>query len=178
MSRQDRDVNVRTAPEREPGTTGPVMSETERRARVENPVTWEEMRAFLQREPGVTRRTWRPTTGGLLAIIAGIWNLLLGIGSVLGGTAFVEPLIDFFDFAGLDAVGLGLGIYLIVIGLLAIIGGIYALRRRMFGMALTGSIAAAFPSPIILPFVMGIFSLIFVVLGHLEFRGTSQEAAR
>lgn len=177
MSSQQREGMGREMPPvgGEAGTRPDMVSEAEKRERIEGPVTWEEMRALLRREPAVHERTWRPTTGGLLAIISGAWNLVIGLGAVFGGTFLSDFIADFNTTLSdaLQGVGVGAGSALIVLGIIAIVGGTYAIMRRMWGMALAGSIAAAFPSPVVLPTLMGILSIIFNTLGHMEFKGTN-----
>jgi hypothetical protein len=170
MSRQERDTTVNTFTKNEPEMITRT-TEAERREKVEGPVTWEEMRALLRREPMVYERTWKPTTGGLLAIVAGSWNFLLGLGAALGSTVFsnMVPTISGIS-GGFGTVGIPAGVVMIVLGMVSIIGGAYALTRRRWGMVLAGSITALIPTPIILPFIMGFFALIFNVLGRREFR--------
>ncbi len=185
MSRQERKPIVDPTPTDAPETvTGPVpAAETRTREVVAGPVTWEEMRALMRGgvPPEIPTRTWRPTTGGLLAILAGAWNLIFGLGAVFGGNILSNAVPNFnigSTTGNTTTFGFGLGGYLIIIGLIAIIGGSFAVRRRLWPMALAGSIAAFFPSPLIITFIMGILSLIFVVLGHLEFYGTRISAQR
>ena len=66
-----------------------------------------------------------------------------------------------FFFPGM---GLALGIALIVLGVLAIVGGVYALKNKTWGLALAGSIAAVFTGRL-----LGVLSLIFIVLGKKDF---------
>jgi hypothetical protein len=102
-------------------------------------------------------RTWKPTTAGILSIIAGSIAVIVGIvvgilGSLIGG------------FFGLPWPGL-FGIPSLIFGILAIVGGIYALRRQVWGLALTGSICA-----LIGPWaILGLLAIIFVSLGKGEF---------
>jgi len=177
MSRQERDSSGRIITQPENPAMRPESSTTEtvHRETVAGPVTWEEMRALLRREPVVTERTWRPTVGGLLSILAGSWNFLLGLGALVGGTALADLIPSVSGITG----GVSTATYatttagavLIVLGLISIIGGAYALARRAWPMVLAGSIAALVPTPIVLPFIMGFFALIFNVLGHKEFWG-------
>jgi hypothetical protein len=51
-----------------------------------------------------------------------------------------------------------------IVGILAIVGGIYALRRKIWGLALAGSIAAFFPS-----WILGIAAIVFTALSKNEF---------
>ena len=79
-------------------------------------------------------RTWKPTTAGILSIIAGVLQVIMGIAaSVFGaiGGAFI----------GMEWLA-AIGIPLIIFGIVAIVGGIYALRRQVWGLALAGSICA------------------------------------
>jgi len=104
-------------------------------------------------------------------MIAGIWNVIVGAGILLGSLALdvVSPsfLWEFGDFA---LIGTAAGILLIVTGVVATIGGFLAIRRRAWGLALIGVIMALAPSPVILPFIMGVLAVIFVAQGRPEFR--------
>lgn len=68
----------------------------------------------------------------------------------------------FFGIGWLSAIGAPL----IVFGIVAIVGGIYALRREVWGLALAGSICA-----LIGPWgILGVLAIIFVSLGKGEFK--------
>ena len=102
-------------------------------------------------------RTWKPTTAGILAIIAGVIELIVGIAIAAVGSI------------GGALVGMGwlgaIGVPLIILGIVALVGGIYAVRRRIWGLALAGSICA-----LVGPwFILGILAIIFVALGKGEF---------
>lgn len=98
----------------------------------------------------ISARTWKPVVAGILSIVAG------GIG-ILSGMGFsVYPL--FWE-------DIGFGVALYMIGLVAIMGGIFALRRRVWGLALTGAICALFPGMLIL----GILAIVFTALSKEEF---------
>lgn len=76
------------------------------------PLTWDEVKNLLRRETTeVPEKTWRPTTGGLLSIVAGGLNVLLGILAIAGTTiltaAFQLPMI-----------GVAIGTTLIVLGVI------------------------------------------------------------
>jgi len=78
-------------------------------------------------------KTWKSTVGGILAIVSGVIQVIPGIViAVIGG--ILAP----FGLAWLSAIGAPL----IVLGIIAIVGGIYALRRKIWGLALAGSICA------------------------------------
>lgn len=122
------------------------------------PLTHEEIKMLMSRLPPEERPvTWKPTVGGLLEIIAGGMNILLGVLAITGSTLglFMVPVV-----------GSIVGTALIILGIISVIGGSYALRRSMWGWALAGSITGLFPS---LVFVLGTLSIIFNVLGKSEF---------
>ena len=94
---------------------------------------------------------------GILTIIAGCVGI--GVGafvSVMGGA--IGALAGFGGmFGALGAAPIGLGI-------VALIGGIFALRRKVWGFALTGAILACFCLP-----PLGILSVIFLAVRKKEF---------
>ncbi|MDD5701876.1 MAG: hypothetical protein PHU23_07475 [Dehalococcoidales bacterium] len=187
MSRRSREATERAEREAESarhmtGTTGGVAAgtaarqttdTTARQVRGEEPVTWDEMRAQLRREPGAVEETFKPTLGGILAIIAGSWNVITG-GAALFGATFIDDLLANFNITGAaggagTTIGTGIGIALLVLGLISIIGGIMAIARRAWWFAMLGAIVAMIPTPIILPFIMGFFATLFTGLGKREF---------
>jgi hypothetical protein len=108
-------------------------------------------------------KTWKPTVAGILAIIAGALQVIVGIAvatvSGIGGALIGIGWLTGWWGAAISAP-------LIVFGIIALVGGIYALRREVWGLALAGSICA-----LIGPwFVLGILAIIFVSLGKREFK--------
>ncbi len=93
---------------------------------------------------------------GILTIIGGIVGIGVGA-SVASGAALYGAL------TGMGMLG-AIGAPLIGLGIVALIGGIYAMRRRAWGFALTGAICALFP---VVP--LGILAIIFVAMGRKEF---------
>ncbi len=57
-----------------------------------------------------------------------------------------------------------IGGLLLVLGIIAIIGGVSAIRRRNFGLSLAGAICALIPLNL-----LGLLAVIFVCLGKREF---------
>jgi hypothetical protein len=101
-------------------------------------------------------RTWMPTVAGVLMIIAGILGTLRGVGAIFGG--FFAG--GFFRFIGFEFLG-WLGI---VLGIVVIIAGIFAMQRKLWWLALIGSILAATHF-----WLLGILAIIFVALSRKEF---------
>lgn len=93
---------------------------------------------------------------GILTIIGGIFGIIIGCAAAfVGGILSLMPGLQF-----MGAIGGGL----LALGIIALIGGIVALRRRAWGFALTGAICALFP---IVP--LGVLAIIFVSIGKKEF---------
>ena len=94
----------------------------------------------------------------MIALYAGI----LGTGAaILGG--FVEEWIGVSMGALAGIIGM-FGAASIGVGTVTIIGGIFALRRRVWGLALASAILAIFSMT-----PLGILATIFVSIGRKEF---------
>ena len=108
--------------------------------------------------------TWKPITAGILCIVAGALNLIGGITvAALGAT--LTPFTHSMGVAGFMWLQL-VAIPLIVLGIVSVVGGVFALQRRIWGMAFAGAICALFPPPIV---VLGILAIIFLALSRQEF---------
>jgi uncharacterized membrane protein HdeD (DUF308 family) len=94
-----------------------------------------------------TGKTWKPTAAGIICIIAGV--LCLSPSIVI---ALLFPPI---------------GIVLVMAPIVAIVGGIYALRRRVWGLALVGSIFA-----LVAPVTLVTLAMLLLAVGLSE--GLSQ----
>jgi hypothetical protein len=104
--------------------------------------------------------TPKPVVAGVFSIIVGAVALL--VLSLVGILALVIGSVT------LPVVGIVLaiiGIPLLALPTLALIGGIYAVQRRSWGLALAGSIAAA-----LLSNVLGVASIVLVAVSKREFR--------
>jgi hypothetical protein len=116
------------------------------------------------------------TAGGVLSIIAGILEVIGGvlitILTIVGRIIFeltifpsppggwehhIMPIIPFWLLL--------VGAPIIALGIVAIVGGISAIRRGSFGLSLAGAICALLSS------ILGILAVIFVSLSRREFQG-------
>lgn len=104
-------------------------------------------------------RTWKPTTAGVLCIVIG------AIGC-LGGLTLVFTSNHIAAMYGVHTLGLIMGgsIPAIILSIVTLIGGISALKRKYWGLALAGSICC-----LILNLVFGILSIIFLSSSREEF---------
>jgi hypothetical protein len=122
------------------------------------------------------QKAWKPTAAGIICIIAG---------------AIVVTTAGFIIVAGLASPpsttgDVNLGMYLIMVfvvgpsitlGIVAIAGGVYAIRRRAWGLALAGAIALVAIGLLVIwilpPLagvgIAGILSIIFASWGRREF---------
>jgi hypothetical protein len=112
-------------------------------------------------------KTWKPTAAGVLSIIAGAGGIIMGIVFAVLGDIIVDIRDTTYGIEVLRLSSSGVSsIILGILGIIAIVGGIYALRRRVWGLALAGSIFAIL-SPVGL---LGLLAIIFVILGKGEFK--------
>jgi hypothetical protein len=108
--------------------------------------------------------------GGILSIISGAFGVLwLLMVLAAAGMFMIAP--D-FSFAGPDRMGLSfmilvyglMGLFWAAFGVLAIIGGCFAIKRKHWGWALAGAITGA-----LIFFPTGVAAIIFIALGQSEF---------
>jgi hypothetical protein len=113
----------------------------------------------------IMENTWKPTVGGVLSIIAGIFAIGSSLAILPTAPASLGPFWGIpWNQSFLSTLALGFGISRIILGVISITGGICTLRRRYWGLALAGSILAI---PLVPP--LGILATIFVSLGKKEF---------
>ena len=132
-------------------------------------------------------KTWKPTTAGVLTIIEGSMRIALGcvmiVGSrwivALGGmdlSSWIGEKAGMYGLGAADlqamltqilgassAVLLAIGIVVLVFGAIALAGGISAIKRRRWGLALAGAILS-------LPGILAVLAIIFVSIGKKEFK--------
>jgi len=115
------------------------------------------------------------TAGGILSIVAGALQVIGGllIGILTMGIGLLDRLahIPYYrgDWGGCVVSSISfwliiVGVPLFALGLVAIVGGVSAVRRGSFGLSLAGAICAL-PSNI-----LGILAIIFVSVSKGEFR--------
>jgi hypothetical protein len=118
------------------------------------------------------RRTWKPTTAGILNIITGALNAVSAMGLIIAIIAvgkidvtrflppeeapFIEPIVG--------TILIVLLVLSVIEAVFPIIGGVFALQRRGWGWALAGSIIA-----ILRIFPLGVTSTILVAMAKDEF---------
>lgn len=119
----------------------------------------------------IKEKTWKTRTAGILAIVAGAigvaeWTAAAVLGIFVWGWLAMDGLL------GLGGIIIAVVAVVIAIGIVAIVGGISALKRRRWRLALAGSICAIFSFifiPILLNVPLAIAAIVLVVLGKGEF---------
>ena len=124
-------------------------------------------------------RTWKPTVAGILNIISGVVGLIVAVGMIMamimiGSTSDSWGYIPEFPFYTVPPfvpnILLIIAILLASVSMLALAGGIYALKRKRWGLALAGSISAIFAStPLLRMLPLGILATIFIAMAKDEF---------
>jgi len=120
-------------------------------------------------------RTWMPRTAGILNIVSGAFVLIGGITTAtILGTPMAISVSRYYMYSVGSSDGITpsvitmvisiLAAVLIIAGIVSLLGGIYALKRRIWGLALAGSIFTFFPLP-----PLGIPAIIFTALSKNKF---------
>jgi len=119
--------------------------------------------------------TWKPAAAGILNIISGAFFLIAGI-TIIGlldtpmATAVARYYMYSVDSSGAVTSSVVIPIIsvtaalLIVPSIVSLLGGICAIRKRVWGLALAGAIFTVFYLP-----PLGIPGIIFTVLSKKEF---------
>ena len=113
------------------------------------------------------------SAGGVLSIVAGAFEV--NGGGIMLASAKLGVQFRLWDFALYPGIWLEhiipvdspwfiiMGGLLVVLGIIAILGGIWALRRRSFGLSLAGAVC-------ILPLgILGIVAIVCIALAKREF---------
>ena len=109
-------------------------------------------------------KTKKPTIGGILTIFSGLLGLLgifsysIGLGDA--GSGIVKGDMPPF----VPSIIFGMSIPAIVIAILAVVGGIFAILRKRWRWSLVGSIAA-----VLSLIILGIPAVVLIALSKDEF---------
>ncbi len=107
-------------------------------------------------------KTWKTLTAGILDIVSGVGMMfvcfwLVVLGGISGVVHTVPQWVPGLLFS--------LSTLLVIVAIVAVIGGIFAINRKAWGMALTGAIASFFCC-----FIFGVVSIVLTALAHKEFK--------
>jgi hypothetical protein len=121
-------------------------------------------------------RDWIPTVAGIFEIVAAVCALI-GAASLLFAALVITSVPDIQNDPDVpvDLISGLLGaiaIFVLVGGVVALVGGIAGVRRQGWGRAVAGAIAAVFLMP-----PVGILALVMTIVGEKEFRERRMAAA-
>jgi hypothetical protein len=110
-------------------------------------------------------KSWMPMAAGILEIICGAWAILFSFALVLFASLFKTLAIpDMPAFLG-PLIGI-MSIPFALVGILAIVGGVFSIRKKIWGLALAGAIVSIFAPYMIL---LAIAAIVFVALSKEQF---------
>ena len=117
-------------------------------------------------------KTWKPTVAGILDIISGAVGLIAVFGLIIAisvtGGFYIPGTEQIPKFV--PSLLTRIAVPLAVLSILSLVGGIYAVQRRKWGLALAGSISAIFASiPLLGGLPVGITATILTALSKKEF---------
>ena len=120
-----------------------------------------------------TQKTAMPVAGGVLVLLGGIIGIIMGlITVVLAG--LLSDWMGMYDGYVSEVTGimLVLGIVGIVLCLVAIIGGAFAMMRKMWAMSLIGAICLIIGGIFTgyIPIIFGIIGVILIGISKAEFQ--------
>ncbi|MEW5748665.1 MAG: zinc ribbon domain-containing protein [Candidatus Thermoplasmatota archaeon] len=121
------------------------------------PYCGHDYRVVMAGAPPQKKESAMPVIGGILILIVGI--AYLGIGGLI---AAAGGSVLWMDMEGSEF-AVACGAIVLLLGVLVLLGGIFAIQRRHFGLALVAGIFA-------LPSVLGIIGLILIIVSREEFR--------
>jgi len=115
-------------------------------------------------------KTPLPIIAGVLDIVHAVFGFLCFIGLLIAIIAVSVTGASIYYGPGWGAISVPLAVLwsmaipCVVSTILSLIGGIYAIQRKKWGLALAGSIAAIFPT-----FIFGVAAVVLVALSKDEF---------
>jgi hypothetical protein len=117
-------------------------------------------------------KTWKPTVAGILEIVSGAVGIItvfgMGIAISVTGGYFIPGTEAIPNFV--SSLLIGISIPLAIFSILSMIGGIYTLQRKVWGLALAGAISSIFASiPLLGGLPVGITATVLVSLSRNEF---------
>jgi hypothetical protein len=116
------------------------------------------------------KKTWKPQVAGVLSIVSGVVGLIgcLGILIAIASFGSIEHFTGewytYWQPINVVSILWTIEIPVLICSTLALIGGIFAVQRKFWGMALAGSIAAFLPL-----WPVGLASVILTSLSRDEF---------
>jgi len=123
------------------------------------------------------KTTWKPQVAGILSILGGVVGLMGSFGILIAITAISagRHWAGNWDWEVGDVIPIlwAIGIPMFLCAVTSIVGGIFAVQRKYWGLALAGSITAFCPI-----WIFGLMATIFTAISKDEFKPESKTAVQ
>jgi hypothetical protein len=131
---------------------------------------------FIAAPAAPQQRSAKPLLGGILIIVAGVLALAMAVSFIVLDPHDIENL-DYQQLrdSGITATDLDeilgiCGAIEIVFGAIAIIGGVFAVMRKHFALAVVGGIFGLIGIGFLVGGLLGLIGLVLIVISRSEFR--------
>ena len=131
---------------------------------------------FIAAPAAPEQRSAKPLLGGILIIVAGVLSLIMAMSLIVMDAHDIENL-DYQQLrdSGITATDLDeilgiCGAIEIVFGTIAIIGGVFAVMRKHFALAVVGGIFGLIGIGFLIGGLLGLIGLVLVAISRSEFR--------
>lgn len=117
-------------------------------------------------------KSLKPVVGGILIVIAGLAALIMGLLVLTINQADMQAsgtLPEDITWEDIEAILGACGIIVIIFGAIAMIGGLFGIIRKHFGLAIIGGIFALLGIGFVIGSVMALIGLILVAISRDEF---------
>jgi len=99
----------------------------------------------------------------VMPVLGGVFILIPAIGWIIGGAWMAVAGNALFGISlGASSVLTVCGAIMLLLGIIALLGGIFAIQRKHFGLAVLAGV-------FVLPSILGLVGLILVAVSHEEF---------
>jgi len=117
-------------------------------------------------------KMWKPTVAGILDIVSGSVGLIAVSGLIIAigvtGGFYIPGAEQIPKFV--PSLLTGIAVPLAILSILSLVGGIYAVQRKKWGLVLAGSISAIFASiPLLGGLPVGITATVLTTFSKNEF---------
>ncbi|HEX7392236.1 MAG TPA: zinc ribbon domain-containing protein [Thermoplasmata archaeon] len=119
------------------------------------------------------QRSSKPTAGGVLILVAGILALANGVLYLfldISDFGTIPTLPEGITEADIEGIMRACGAVMIIFGAIAILGGVFALQRKHFGLAVAGGIMGMLGIGFSFGALLGLVGLILVAISRREFQ--------
>lgn len=111
--------------------------------------------------------------GGVLVVISGLLGIILGLILAVLSSSITDLMGGMYGedvLSAVEGILVTCGVIWFIIGLVALIGGVFAIRRKKWGIAIVGGVFALFTiGPYFLGSILGLIGLILIAISKDEF---------